>query len=199
MVGRKRLCTWFSCAVGMLLAAMFLLDINFITNSKGSYEVKITETRKTNDKYTADENIYHHTTTDEPAVKDSDNRTPPHIVNSSYQERGALLVTGGMGSLGISIIRQLIESGEKKIKVVDLVYEDAVADTFALYPSLHGKWQKVIEYHRGDVRNAGLLRRLLVEGAWVRGVIHLAAVSQVIKCLRITCCIASISHSINSP
>jgi len=88
-------------------------------------------------------------------------------------EGGRFFVTGGAGTIGSTIVDQLVEAGAREIVVLDNFVRGREANLAASLPS--GR----VEVVDGDIRDAGLVRRL-TDGA--DGVFHLAAI-------RITQCV----------
>jgi UDP-glucose 4-epimerase len=82
-------------------------------------------------------------------------------------EGGTFLVTGGAGTIGSTIVDQLVEAGAGRVVVLDNLVRGREANLAAAMPS------GVVELVEGDIRDAGLVDRLTT-GA--DGVFHLAAI-----------------------
>jgi nucleoside-diphosphate-sugar epimerase len=82
-------------------------------------------------------------------------------------EDGAFLVTGGAGTIGSTIVDQLVEGGAGRIIVLDNLVRGREANLAAALPS--GR----VELVEGDIRDVELVNRLT---AGTDGVFHLAAI-----------------------
>ena len=70
-----------------------------------------------------------------------------------------VLVTGGSGFLGINLVRELLQQGERSVRVLDIAPFD--------YPEA-----SQIDFLQGDIRDRDLVQRAMADVKWV---VHTAA------------------------